>query len=507
MSRYSMTRAQSPASYFRVILAAGLFAAAAPLAQAASLVGYWSFNEGVGSGAEGLETSGNNIGAAQLVNGDSHTASSAFGISAVDLNGTDQYISLANSLDSVRDLTAGTISFWVNLDSLSPVNRLFGSTAGNTNDFWRIAATGDGSAINLLMKNNGGDLIRADTSNGVLTTGSWQHIAYTSGSSGNALYVNGSAVTLTYNSGSTATQSFFEQIDGAGSDLGNLTFGRLFSGNAGVDGYTNGRMDDISIWNDALSSTEVAKLYNAGAVSSFTPWYFNTITTADDRGADTYIEYDSRFEGGPDPSSDKNYNDEGSFRIKAADDPDFNGSPEQLYRKGYLRFDLSSFNGEEFTDARLELTAFSANSTSKTFAIYAINDADAGDNDQDLGGYDPDGITWNNAPANDNINDDNDILANATLLGTFNGNAPNATAIFDDQALLDLLNADTDGMVTLIITSLGISSDFTSTVYQFYSSETSNADYFPRLVVSIVPEPSTFALLGLGAMALIRRRR
>ncbi|NWK55238.1 DNRLRE domain-containing protein [Verrucomicrobiaceae bacterium N1E253] len=46
-----------------------------------------------------------------------------------------------------------------------------------------------------------------------------------------------------------------------------------------------------------------------------------------------------------------------------------------------------------------------------------------------------------------------------------------------------------------------------SGVQSFYSSEATNAAFRPRLVVETVPEPTSAALLGLGGMALILRRR
>jgi hypothetical protein len=84
--------------------------------------------------------------------------------------------------------------------------------------------------------------------------------------------------------------------------------------------------------------------------------------------------------------------------------------------------------------------------------------------------------------------------------------AQNGTASFDAQALLDFINADTDGMITLIITTDDVSDVFNSTNYTFVSANNANTQLDPRLVLTVVPEPTTFALLGVGLMAALRRR-
>ena len=93
-----------------------------------------------------------------------------------------------------------------------------------------------------------------ETAGGILATNVLQHVALTyDKTSGVAvLYLNGVAVTIT-NLGSFTPQTSYD-----------LYFGKRPSGPF-AGSYFNGLMDEISIYNRALSSNEVASIYNAGS--------------------------------------------------------------------------------------------------------------------------------------------------------------------------------------------------------------------------------------------------
>ena len=85
----------------------------------------------------------------------------------------------------------------------------------------------------------------------VISTGIWYHVAAVRGSNFMQLYVNGQL--------ETQTNVSFAQDYGTEP----LYFGT--SGNAGWDGKLKGRLDEVSLYNRALNSTEVAAIYAAGA--------------------------------------------------------------------------------------------------------------------------------------------------------------------------------------------------------------------------------------------------
>ena len=77
-----------------------------------------------------------------------------------------------------------------------------------------------------------------------IPTNAWTHIVYVSGASGNAIYVNGAQAAVTYSGGSASTQNFFG----------------LVSYVSELDGI----LDEVRVYNRALTPAEIKRLYNMG---------------------------------------------------------------------------------------------------------------------------------------------------------------------------------------------------------------------------------------------------
>jgi len=117
-------------------------------------------------------------------------------------------------------------------------------------------------------------------------------------------------------------------------------------------------------------------------------------------------------------------------------------------------------------------------------------------------------ITWNNAPGND-VNSENGFLGNAPLLGTVTEIDDGVEISLSNQALVDFLNTDTDGLVTIMMSKVSQ----TSANSTFVSREGAGVTYPnanpPTLELTYVPipEPATIALLVLGGLVGVRRRK
>ena len=239
------------------------------------------------------------------------------------------------------------------------------------------------------------------------------------------------------------------------------------------------------------------------------------ITTADGVGADSYIEYRT-----DQPESDLNYGGASTLAVKNA-----GSTPTELSRKTYLKFDLNSLGHRKYDAVLLKLNVTGSDGNGNKFNVYGLNDLNDGEQWCESGA---DGITWNNAPANDqddlgNNNDgDSDsggvIAADAVLLGQFDGQAGGTVLKFSSEALHDFIEADTDKLVTLIITRESNDPSFTGPSHSFYSKELADSEgdlsLAPTLTfvnVSPNPEPSTLLLLLAGAATAsvrsVRRRR
>jgi hypothetical protein len=211
------------------------------------LVGYWAFEEGTGTRAE--DSSFNtNTGTLTLMN-NSDWVQGRVG-TALDFDGSDDYV-VVGSDASLRPASAITICAWV-------FRRSDGSTRtgdGNYQDIIIRSSTSNNSnyayefesASKYIFRIGVGiELSSADTVSNELNT--WIHlcVAY-SNADGGYLYTNGIAV---------------DSIDGTGDDLGTNTETVYIGGRSGASDIMDGKLDEVRIYNRALSASEIKALYD-----------------------------------------------------------------------------------------------------------------------------------------------------------------------------------------------------------------------------------------------------
>ena len=200
------------------------------------------------------------------------------------------------------------------------------------------------------------------------------------------------------------------------------------------------------------------------------------------------------------------------------------GGPDN-FRKIYLHFDLGGL------DAGLDVTAASlkvdlkANSGGGSTIVFAIMDEAK---DWDLitlpeSGPGPGSITWYSAPQNDTSGSPYQISAPDFLeegAGAAAVTRQLGSAAIDADIDLDVTelvkwalgqqpgyssSADTDRQLTFCFRDVNLQN---YPYIDYYSREYTPGDDgdAPRLEVAQVPEPATLVLLGLGALAAIRRQ-
>lgn len=206
-----------------------------------------------------------------------------------------------------------------------------------------------------------------------------------------------------------------------------------------------------------------------------------TINTADGNGADAYINGGTR--------ADNLYGGDTNMLARVS-------SNLTYCRKWVVRFDLGSIPaGESITSATMTVTNNTAWSTDATSVagVFGLNDSVDADN------WDEAAVNWNNAPGNDTTGQG---FLNATSLGTFNATDGNggAQSSFSSQELVDFLNADTDGLVTLLVRE-------NEGGYIRASTKEESIEDAPMLQLTYTPEPATMGLLSIGGLALLRRKR
>jgi prepilin-type N-terminal cleavage/methylation domain-containing protein len=211
---------------------------AALLSQAEGFLGYWNFDEGGGSIAMDVSGNGNNGTWSGTQAGTSgYYSAGKVGSWAGFFNGSNDYVITTNNINVGSSFS---IVVWVNPNS--------GMAGGD-----RIAETNYGTGFYLGTTGTGYQLIVDDPasgtcSGGTLTPNAWQQVVGVYNGSVGSLYVNGSLAIGNCTGFSSPTSSL------------PLYIGSKHGGGAN---FWEGSIDDLRIYNRALSATEIQEIYNA----------------------------------------------------------------------------------------------------------------------------------------------------------------------------------------------------------------------------------------------------
>jgi hypothetical protein len=211
------------------------------------LISYWALDEGDGTTAEDMAgaNDGDIRGGASWVSGKFGTALSFDGAGANVNCGTDA---------SLRPTTGISLSAWVKYDALN----YYGSIVSNQH--W----TGD-SRSGYSIHNNGPTLYfcMAATNTGVftwatsgtpITVGTWYHVAATYDGTTMRIYMDG----VQKGTASAPGSIDYDPLPNTGFGIG------MWHDNDGEQYYLYGIIDDVGIWGRALTTDEIAYLYNGG---------------------------------------------------------------------------------------------------------------------------------------------------------------------------------------------------------------------------------------------------
>jgi prepilin-type N-terminal cleavage/methylation domain-containing protein len=226
------------------VMAAGTNLSLSPLYNSSGLVGYWKFDEG--SGTNAAESSGGGNGATLF---DSPTwTTGKVGSGALTFDASSWQSTYTANTSTTQPTTAVSLAFWMK--------------AGTTNGIQHVIAA-DTNADSLThgygawLQNNYFEFYAVTYSGGGLMisysdTTNWHHVVGTFDGSNVRLYLDGVL------NGSTPIAG---PIDYTGATYG-FTLGAA-QHSAHTIYYYTGSLDDVRVYNRALSAAEVAALYNA----------------------------------------------------------------------------------------------------------------------------------------------------------------------------------------------------------------------------------------------------
>ncbi|MDA1169405.1 MAG: LamG domain-containing protein, partial [bacterium] len=210
------------------------------------LVGYWKLDEGTGTSA--ADSSGNsNTGT--LTNGPTWVAGAPkmdfTNPYSLDFDGTDDYV-VTQSLPVGVDFTkAFSVSVWAKRNADGGFDGIVsGSTVASNG--WNISFRDTTDQWSIFTHTTAGFYILQDATSQSLDF-NWRHLVLVSDGTTVWFYFDGVLQTATGDSPTSIVSSV-------------LNFGRFYTGTS--DHYLNGLIDDVRIYNRALSSTDITELYN-----------------------------------------------------------------------------------------------------------------------------------------------------------------------------------------------------------------------------------------------------
>jgi hypothetical protein len=229
-------------------------------------VAYWSFDEAEGTTAYDSSGNGND---GTLENG-VQWVDGKYG-KALEFDGVDDYVDIGNN--QFLPTTAITISMWIQTSATDEVDLFISDQSYSTYTF-RIEDNEFYFRIIPQTSTTSGQTIITSTSS--VSDNYWHHIVGTWDGSDMKLYIDGS---LNVSESMTTSPVSFN------SD--NAELGRFPSSAA----YYNGKIDEVAIWNRALSSEEISRLYHGYEYVTFTG------SASDSDGTVVAYEWSSSLDG------------------------------------------------------------------------------------------------------------------------------------------------------------------------------------------------------------------
>ncbi len=170
---------------------------------------------------------------------------------AADFNGSSSYVRLPNNFINSNDFT---VSLWINASALGAYDSLFGAYGATpgVNYGWVIYL--DNGAVRFLSYSSNGDMNFASSS--TLSINTWYNVVLTYSASDCIIYINGVNDGNSVPPGNRVYTSAHPYVLGATDDNGTIV------------SYFPGKIDQVRIFNKALSSSEVTTLYGESNTST-----------------------------------------------------------------------------------------------------------------------------------------------------------------------------------------------------------------------------------------------
>ncbi|MEE9597348.1 MAG: choice-of-anchor Q domain-containing protein, partial [Acidiferrobacterales bacterium] len=185
---------------------------------------------------------------------------------AVSFDGVNDFVEIAHTPGYLLD--EGTVTLWARANSIAALQGLFSkdSTGFDTGGHLTVRIQ-PGGAVEVRLQDTTQSYVVTDP--GSVTTGVWFHVAFSWGSGGMALYVNGTAPTTDpYTGGLGPTSGGIGNLEPIALGAATTVSGDLVV--TPTTNHFNGSMDDVRIYDRALTLPEIQTLANCARTVSGT---------------------------------------------------------------------------------------------------------------------------------------------------------------------------------------------------------------------------------------------
>ena len=225
------------------------------------LVGWWTLDEGAGTATTDFSGNGYTGTLVLVPKWTNGIIQNAIGFTVTN------YVNVGGVTNSITNSTQGSISFWMTLnDPITesvPFSISRNANATQTEWFWDCDTRAGNKWFDSALRMDGTTKWQGHTAiNSLLSyTNGFTHFVITHNGTTPTYYLNGVSLTITFTITTDKTPWFKGILTTATSKADSVSIGTLRRNNALVVPF-NRTVDDVRIYNRALSAAEVAILYN-----------------------------------------------------------------------------------------------------------------------------------------------------------------------------------------------------------------------------------------------------
>jgi len=209
---------------------------------------------------------------------------------AMSFNGIDAFVGFNSLIPVIQNEAKGCVSMWIKFDEASPGSSqdlICFATTSVTRSYIHAYLNSTTPTLSFQYRYNGATQWRVNTT-AALTSNTWYHVCLMQNSTEPEIYLNGVKVAQSFDV-ATDKSKWWNDFT-----LVTAEVGRLYYKNGSVitdTNYFNGDIDEVGVFNTALSASKIQEIYDATAVVDGVPQTANLFTG----GLDTSLVYWNRM--------------------------------------------------------------------------------------------------------------------------------------------------------------------------------------------------------------------